>query len=187
MNRLISWRQRRRRKRILLKKSRRRQGRKAALQQASSHQAKRATSQYKTVNATYSSIKKLSESNTQLILTYQLNSNSQPSQLSALAFSEYGINNQVSSKISNTKATYSQLQSINQSLHTMSVQAPLLPEITRAFDSGIVTSIEAGMSAPYAIKVASAPAYATLISLIICIVLLAILSVLLMRSTGSRL
>jgi hypothetical protein len=135
------------------------------------------TSQYKTVNATYSSIKKLSESNTQLILTYQLNSNSQPSQLSALAFSEYGINNQVSSKISNTKATYSQLQSINQSLHTMSVQAPLLPEITRAFDSGIVTSIEAGMSAPYAIKVASAPAYATLISLIICIVLLAILFV----------
>ena len=133
------------------------------------------TSQYKTVNATYSSIKKLSESNTQLILTYQLNSNSQPSQLSALAFSEYGINNQIDSKISNTKATYSELQSINQSLHTMSVQAPLLPEIARAFDSGIVTSIEAGMSAPYAIKVASAPSYATLISLIIDLILLAIL------------
>ena len=113
----------------------------------------------------------------QLILAYQLDSNSQPSQLSALAFSEYGINNQVDSKISNTKATYSQLQSINQSLHTMSVQAPLLPEITRTFDSGIVTSIEAGMSAPYAIKVASAPTYATLISLIICLVLLAILFV----------
>ena len=132
-------------------------------------------SQYKTVNATYSSIKKLSESNTQLILTYQLDSNSQPSQLSALAFSEYGINNQIDSKISNTKATYSQLQSVNQSLHTMSVQAPILPEIARAFDSGIVTSIEAGMSAPYAIKVASAPSYATLISLIIDLILLAIL------------
>ena len=133
------------------------------------------TSQYKTVNATYSLIKKLSESNTQLILTYQLNSNSQPSQLSALAFSEYGINDQIDSKISNTKATYSELQSINQSLHTMSVPAPLLPEIARAFDSGIVTSIEAGMSAPYAIKVASAPSYATLISLIIDLILLAIL------------
>ncbi len=132
-------------------------------------------SQYKTVNATYSSIKKLSESNTKLIITYQLDSNSQPSQLSALAFSEYAINNQVSSKISNTKATYSQLQSINQSLHTISAQAPILPEIARAFDSGIVTSIEAGMSAPYAIKVASAPAYAALISLIIDLILLAIL------------
>jgi hypothetical protein len=139
------------------------------------------TNQYKTVNATYSSIKKLSESNTQLILTYQLDSNSQPSQLSALAFSEYSINNQIDSKISNTKATYSQLQSINQSLHTMSAQAPILPGITRTFDSGIVTSIEAGMSAPYAIKVASAPAYATLISLIICLVLLAILFVFYMR------
>ena len=138
-------------------------------------------SQYKTVNATYSSIKKLSESNTQIILTYQLNSNSQPSQLSALAFSEYGINSQVSSKVSNTKATYSQLQSINQSLHAMSVQAPLLPEIARASDSGIVTSIEAGMSAPYAIKVASASSYATLISLIICLVLLEILFVIYMR------
>lgn len=135
------------------------------------------TNQYKTVNATYSSIKKLSESNTHLILTYQLDSDSPPSQLSALAFSEYSINNQIDSKISNTKATYSQLQSINQSLHTMSAQAPILPGITRAFDSGIVTSIEAGMSAPYAIKVASAPAYATLISLIICLVLLAILFV----------
>ena len=138
-------------------------------------------SQYKTVNATYSSIKKLSEANTKLILTYQLDSNSPPSQLSALAFSEYSINNQVSSKISNTKTTYSQLQSINQSLHAMSVQAPLLPEITRAFDSGIITAIEAGMSAPYAIKVASVPAYAALISLIIDLILLAILFAIYMR------
>ena len=138
-------------------------------------------SQYKTVNATYSSIKKLSESNTKLILTYQLDSNSPPSQLSALAFSEYSINNQVSSKISNTKTTYSQLQSINQSLHAMSVQAPLLPEITRAFDSGIITAIEAGMSAPYSIKVASVPAYAALISLIIDLILLAILFAIYMR------
>lgn len=138
-------------------------------------------SQYKTVNATYSSIKKLSESNTKLILTYQLASDSQSSQLSALAFSEYSINSQIASKISNTKATYSQLQSINQSLHTMSVQAPLLPEIARALYSGIATSIEAGMSAPYAIKVASAPTYAALISLIIDLIILAILFALYMH------
>ena len=135
------------------------------------------SSQYKTINATYSSIKELSGSNTQLILEYQLDSQSPPSQLSALAFSEYNINNQVNSKISNTKATYAQLQSINQSLQAMTPAAPILPGITRAFDSGIVTSIAAGTSAPYTAKVAMAPVYAALISLIIGIVLFAILFV----------
>ena len=93
---------------------------------------------YKSVNSTYASIKNLSKSNTQLILEYQLNSESPPSELSSLVFSEYSINNQIDSKVGNTKTAYSQLQSINKSLQAMSPSAPLLPEITRAFDSGIV-------------------------------------------------
>ncbi len=136
---------------------------------------------YKSVNSTYASIKNLSKSNTQLILEYQLNSESPPSELSSLAFSEYSINNQIDSKVGNTKTAYSQLQSINKSLQAMSPSAPLLPEITRAFDSGIVTSIEAGLSAPYASKIAGVPAYASLISLIIGIVIIAILLVFYLR------
>ena len=138
-------------------------------------QLKNLTNAYVSSSVTYSSIKTLAAANTRTIITYQLDSNPLPQKLAALTFSQYSINNQIASKVNNTKSTYASLQSINASLHTLSPNVPFLPELVRASDSGIVTSIEAGLSASYASKVAAAPYYAALISLIIGLILLGIL------------
>ncbi len=144
-------------------------------------QLKNLSVSYSGINKTYSQIKGLAASNTKLIIAYQLDSAAQPSGLSAIAFSQYNINNQISGKVNNTKATYSSLQSINKSLASMQPSSPALPEAVRAVDSGIVTYMLAGSSASYAAKTMSVPSYAALISAIIGIMLLIILSIVYMR------
>ncbi|MDE1824333.1 MAG: hypothetical protein KGH74_03470 [Candidatus Micrarchaeota archaeon] len=152
-------------------------------------QMRNLTRLYKSANSTYSGIAGLADNNTALLIEAQIaNPNNQDPKVSSLSFQQAQLNLQVNGKISNLTYTKAALLSINanaKSILSTSFGNPLVG-FTRAVDMPAVMAIEGPSQASYASKLSSVPLYATLVSLAIGIVVLALLAVLYVSLNRSR-
>lgn len=132
---------------------------------------------YTSVNATYSSVYGLARNNTALLLELQLNSNVSSEEVSALSFKEAKLNAELSGSIQNITMLKAQLLSIKSSIGSASLYTGANPfaETARDIDAPIASAMENAISLPYATKVALAPLFAAIISLIIGIIILALI------------
>jgi len=137
-----------------------------------------ATSAYNKTNATYDQVYLLAQNNTAALLAAQLSYQQVPSNLAKLANQQQQINGQIDGQIgANSSATLlPELQNIK--IESSLFVAPLtIGYMIKVLDSPFITAILSPSTAPVPQKIASAPLYAALESLIIGILVLAVIFV----------
>ncbi len=120
--------------------------------------------------AEYAKLKAMSTNNTALVLQRELEYQSEPASLASLAYSQQSVNDLLASGINSSQyaSVYAQLSSIKAGLD--GIGAPIsMPAVVKGIDGGIVSSILAGSNAPLPSKLAAAPLYVFLITLLIAI------------------
>lgn len=136
------------------------------------------TRTYQNANATYNQVYILAQNNTAALLADQLSYQQIPAQLASLAQQQATINAKLNGRINSNgiSTILPQLQTIK--LDAALFGAPLTPGyIIKAIDAPFISAILGPSMTPSATKIASAPAYAALESLIVGILILAIIFV----------
>ncbi|MGC8676161.1 MAG: hypothetical protein ACP5T3_01415 [Candidatus Micrarchaeia archaeon] len=130
---------------------------------------------YGKLNSTYYSILGLASNNTAKLLEAQL-TNPQQAGLESLAFAEMGINSKLGSgNLSSLYALRSSLLNISAMLSHYSTSSIGLAEIARSVDGAFARPLAYGLHLPYSSAIASMPALAALLSIIIGILVLLVL------------
>ncbi len=128
---------------------------------------------YLSVNASYRSALGLSYNNTALLLGLESESSSPSQQVVSLSFREATLENQLTSKPSNINAVERNLSSLNTEIKAVPPTIDVAGEVSRSF-GGPLAALLLGSSS-FSNGVANAPLAATVPSIIISIVILAVL------------
>lgn len=132
---------------------------------------------YSLINATYSSLVSRAHNSTGFLIKAQLDSHSQSPTLASVAYAQLANNENVNGTISNITILSRQVNATLKSstqLYQQSVPLLSLSELTRSADSAFVSAVAPLLSTTYSGGVAFAPIYATILSLIVGIVIIAI-------------
>ncbi len=131
------------------------------------------TSLYATLHGQYSSIKDLATNNTAVIEARELEYQNEPAQLATLAYTQQSINDLLAVGINSSQyaSVYAELKSVHNGLG--SIGKPIyMGAFVKSVDGGILNSILSGSNAPVPSKLASAPFYVFLITLLIGILVI---------------
>jgi|GEM_PF-3497623 len=132
------------------------------------------SSTYSKLNATYAKVLQMASTNTALLIRKQLESMAPSSQLGSLAIEEAALNGMATGHISNLSYLESALNSVYLKASTVYAAPSAITEFARSVDAPFVRSLAFSMRLPYSSAVALAPALASILSVLVGIVVIAI-------------